>query len=205
LHLLRSAYFASIEHVDRQIGRILAAIPANTLVIYLSDHGDMLGDHYLFHKRAPYEASARIPMIIRMPPALAQPPRRILQAVELMDVMPTVLDILKIPPPPQGIDGVSLMPLIAGKTIERRYIHGENARLPPARSSFHFITDGSWKYVWFPESASEQLFHLDSDPGESTDLANDSGSSSVVYAMRDLMVQVLRGRSNLTNGRRLNI
>jgi arylsulfatase len=205
MHLFRSAYYASIEHVDEQIGRILRSVPANTLVLYLSDHGDMLGDHYLFHKRAPYEASTRIPMIIRLPPGLAAPSRKVRDAVELMDIMPTVLDVLKIPLPPHGVDGMSLMPLIVGRPLNRRYIHGENARLPPARSSVHFLTDGRWKYVWFPETATEQLFHIDGDSGETFDLAHDTESSEVVSAMRDLMVQALRGRSRLTDGRRLNI
>ncbi len=96
----RRAYYGSVTFIDEQIGRILAALKKrglydNTLVIFFSDHGDMLGDHHLWRKTYAYEGSARIPMLLRWPKAMGMDQQRgktLPQPVELRDVLPTFLD-----------------------------------------------------------------------------------------------------------------
>jgi len=204
MHLLRAAYYACIEHLDEQIGRILQDVPDDTLVIFLSDHGDMLGDHCLFQKRAPYESSARVPMIIRPPrgTGFERAGSSSDVAVELMDVMPTVLDYLDLPIP-TSVDGLSLMPLMRGDSLTRRFIHGENAKLPPMRSSMHFVTDGRWKYIWYPQRDREQLFCLESDAYEAHDLRGAPLARDALENLRYAMWKALSDRSELGYGARL--
>lgn len=194
MHLLRSAYYASIEHVDAQIGRLIAAVPSNTLIIFLSDHGDMLGDHHLFRKRAPYQSSVHIPLILRFPRTSRYAGMKIVNtAVELMDVMPTILDWLGSARSEQ-VDGQSLLPLLRGESIDRRYIHGENPKVPSIGSDMQYVTDGRWKYIWYPEAGRDQLFALDSDPDETVDLAAKLKHADVVRAMHEMLKEALGDR-----------
>ena len=121
----------TINHIDDQIGRILKEIPPNTIVIFLSDHGDMLGDHQWIRKRTAYEPSARIPLLIRFPHDAGIAQGHVLDDVaEIMDIMPTVLEVAKVPCP-DSVDGSSLFPLLRGeKDGWREYIHGECCNIP---------------------------------------------------------------------------
>lgn len=203
MHTLRAAYFALIEHVDDLIAPLVRNVPPNTLVLYLSDHGDMLGDHYLFRKRAPYEGSVRIPLIMRFPESSGMANTMVDTAVELMDIVPTILDYLGLPLS-GAMDGTSLLPLIRGESITRRFIHGENAFLPPLRSGMQFVTDGEWKFIWYPELGRQQLFHLNVDPNELDDLSEDANYSNRVALLRAHLVRVLNGRAErFTDGAQL--
>ena len=92
----RQGYHGSVSFIDEQIGRVLEALDARreldeTLILYFSDHGDMTGDHHMWRKCFPYEASARIPMLIRWPTGLVAAERGqvIDKPVEIRDVLPT--------------------------------------------------------------------------------------------------------------------
>ena len=63
----RAGYYGSINHIDDQIGRVLAALPPDTVIVFVSDHGEMLGDHQWIRKRNGFEGSARIPFLLRLP------------------------------------------------------------------------------------------------------------------------------------------
>src|SRR5699024_8124876 len=96
----KAAYYALITHLDHQIGRLLMALQEdgsydNTIILFTSDHGELLGDHHLFRKTLPYEGSAHIPFILADPGNRLTLKKNMLQAgvVELRDVMPTLLDI----------------------------------------------------------------------------------------------------------------
>lgn len=102
----RRGYYASISLVDDQIGRILEALPEDTVVVFSSDHGDMLGERGLWYKMAPFEPSIRVPLIVHAPQRFAS--RRVPQAVSLLDLAPTLVELgggrLEDP-----LDGVSLL------------------------------------------------------------------------------------------------
>jgi arylsulfatase A-like enzyme len=130
----RRAYYALITHIDHQIGRFREALHeygllSNTLVLFTSDHGDLLGDHNLLRKALPYEGSARIPLVAYSPPAFDMGFERgsvIDRPVELRDIMPTCLEAAGAPVP-QDVEGLSLLPLARGeKTAWREYVHGEH-------------------------------------------------------------------------------
>ena len=143
---VRAAYWAMCDLVDVQVGRILAALDEsgqrdNTLVIFMSDHGEMLGDHGIYLK-GPYfyEQAVHVPLIMRWPGQLAAG-RRVSSLTELVDLAPTLLDAAGLPLH-AGMQGRSLMPLLRGDpaAIERNDIYCEfsNANFsysPPAHTT----------------------------------------------------------------------
>jgi arylsulfatase len=193
----RSGYYALITHLDDQIGRLLNALQEygvqnNTVILFTSDHGEMLGDHHYFRKSLPYEASAKVPFIICDPGGvLGITPGVREEVVELRDVMPTLLDAARAEIP-ASVDGTSLIPLCRAENIAwRSYIHGEHMY---GSLSNHYVTDGREKYIWFSQSGEEQFFDLLSDPNECTNLAAESAAASRMAVWRERLVEELKGR-----------
>jgi arylsulfatase A-like enzyme len=132
---LRATYYGMIAEVDAQFGRLLDAVDADgrgerTVVVVTSDHGEMLGDHWLLGKVGFHRESYHVPLIVRTPapspapiasPPVASPPAAVgagavvHQPTEHVDVLPTVLELVGLPPCDQG-DGRSLVPLLDGRT-----------------------------------------------------------------------------------------
>lgn len=191
----RAAYYASINHVDDQIGRILAVLPENTMVLFVSDHGEMLGDHQWIRKRSAYEPSARIPWVMRFPKSMGIKPGQVSgKLVELMDVMPTFLDAAGLPIP-ESVDGKSVLPLLRGQNDGwRKELHGECADLPSTNSGVQFIVEERWKYVYFPGTGAEQIFDLQEDPQEMKDLAKVSKWAKELKRLRARLVEILKDR-----------
>lgn len=190
----RIGYYASVTHIDHQIGYLLENLKRNglydeTLIIFSSDHGDMLGDHNLWRKTYPYESSIRIPYLVKFPKSAGIKPGQVCSApVELMDIMPTMLEAAGIPIP-ELVDGESLYKLAHGKTDDwRRYLHGEHCKCYDEELEHQYLTDGKYKYIWFPRTNKEQFFDLVNDPDETHDLVNsDKHSSTVNEFKRELM------------------
>ena len=194
----RAGYFGCIEQIDHQIGRLLYKLPDNTIVIFLSDHGEMLGDHGWIRKRSAYEGSAHIPFIVWMKPQMfaefgIKPGTVVDDAVELMDVLPTVLDLAGLTIP-ADVDGVSLLDAMRGHRLERQYIHGECARLETIGSGMQYLTDGKEKYIWYPALAKEQFFDLSQDRNEQHDLASSGDYEDRIEIWRQRLIKELEGR-----------
>ncbi len=192
----RAGYYGLLNHLDDQIRRLLNPVRGvdhmtggNTVVMLTSDHGEMLGDHYLWHKIVPYEPSARIPLLVRAPDRFGIRPGTVIdEPVTLADVMPTLLDFAGIPVP-DGVDGRSLLPLLRGESLRwRRYVHIEHAPL------YHCLTDGREKYVWFVPDGREQFFRLSDDPMECRDLSGRAEERENVERWRRLLAAELKGR-----------
>ncbi|MEO1019187.1 MAG: sulfatase/phosphatase domain-containing protein, partial [Pseudomonadota bacterium] len=190
-----AGYFGCIEHLDHQIGRVLQHLPDNTVILFVSDHGEMLGEHQWIRKRSAFEGSAHIPFALRFPRSVAVSQRRRLNnLVELMDVMPTLLDLCGIAIP-ETVEGQSLMPLLRGDTTEwRSHLHGECSIMETLNSGMQFLTDARWKYIYYPGSGAEQLFDLTSDPQEMTELAQEPGHDEVLASFRNILTETLAGR-----------
>ncbi len=200
----QAAYYGLINHIDDQICRFLAGLGTspttgrsqldNTVVIFTSDHGEMLGDHYLFRKTYPYEASARVPMLIQTPPSMGIKPGAVHDApVCLEDLMPTILEMAGVPIP-DSVDGKSMLPLLQGKTEWREYLHGEHGQCYGKHQSNHYVTDGQMKYVWYTNSGEEQLFNLDDDPTECTNLAVLDEHAQTLELWRNRLIEKLKDR-----------
>lgn len=210
---LRSAqagYYGLINHLDDQLFYLLWDFKHRSgkrpwVIIITSDHGEMLGDHYLFRKCEPYEGSSRIPLLIQGSQNLGlQTGFRSQQPVCLEDIMPTVLELAQIPQP-EGLDGRSLVPLMRGETNSvRPYLHAEHAPHYTHEQGYHMLTDGRFKYIWRPYNGKEQLFDLAEDPYELNDLAPEESFQTELGLWRSRMVEELKDRpEGFSDGRSL--
>jgi len=212
---LRSAqagYFGLINHIDDQIYYPMAEFRGQSmdekrpwLIIFTSDHGEMLGDHYYFRKCEPYEGSSRIPFLIRGGGDLGlKPGMTCKQPVCLEDVMPTILDLAGLPIP-DTVDGRSLAPVMRGEDqLIRDVLHCEHATCYGKDQAYHLLTDGRMKYVWRPFDGSEQLFDLDSDPRELRNLAATAVRQTELAEWRARLIERLKDRpEGFTDGAQL--
>ncbi|MFC4986728.1 sulfatase-like hydrolase/transferase [Saliphagus infecundisoli] len=203
VHRARVGYYGSVTHVDRQIGRLLrAADLENTLVIFASDHGDMLGDHGLWRKTFAYEGSARVPLIVRPPDRVERPRgREVPRPVGLEDLLPTILEAAGVEVP-GSVDGRSLWPLMEGDAEWRSHYHGEHGPTYDPKTGTQFLVSEDAKYVWHPTTGDELLFDLADDPLETRNLAGER--SEELPTWRDRLVDRLAGRpEGFTDGDRL--
>lgn len=199
-HILRRAragYYGHLAHIDMQLNRFVEVLhefgeKENTYICFVSDHGDMLGDHHLFRKGFPYEGSARIPFLLAGPGLADHGGTARDEVTELRDVMPTLLDCAGLPIP-DSVEGRSLLPLAKGAQAAdwRSSLHGEHTLLG---QSLQWITDHRWKYVWLSKTGQEQLFDLRADPNETTDLAGDRTYADELSRLRRTLVDELRDR-----------
>ena len=120
------------------------------------------------------------------------PAHRSQSVVELMDVMPTLLDLCGIEAP-EGVDGSSLAgDILRAEELERPYVHGEHAFTP--EQSHHYIVTPRDKYVWFSQTGREQYFDLSEDRSEAHDLIDEPAYRERVAQMRAWLVSELEGR-----------
>ncbi len=175
----RKHYYANITFIDDMVGKIVAALKSkgmydDAIICFTSDHGDMLGDHNHWRKTYAYEGSSNIPFVLKWPeslPGQLKGGEYLKQVVELRDFLPTFLDFAgaRIP---EEMDGISVKALIENPHSEwREYIDLEHATTYSNENYWCALTDGVWKYIWFFRTGEEQLFNLEQDPGELTNLA----------------------------------
>jgi arylsulfatase len=206
----RQGYHGSVSFIDEQIGRILEALDTRgeldeTLILYFSDHGDMTGDHHMWRKCFAYEASARIPMLIRWPTGLVAAERGqvIDKPVEIRDILPTMLDAAG-----QGgrddMDGRSMLPLLQSSDAPwREFIDLEHNICYSPKNHWTALTDGRTKYIFHALDGEEQLFDLTADPHEQSDLAGESAHEDSLRLWRNRMIEHLaeRGEPFVINGK----
>ncbi|MBD0329225.1 MAG: choline-sulfatase [Thermoleophilia bacterium] len=166
LYALRRAYYGLVTYVDRKLGELLAVLEAtgqreDTVVVFTSDHGDMLGERRMVQKRVFYEWSVRVPLVVDVPGGDGG--AAVSHAVSLLDLVPTLLDLAGVPAeerlPAAGAN------VFAGEQPVFSEYHVEKVRAP----SF-MVRDGRWKYV-YTHGHDSRLYDLEADPGEWRDLA----------------------------------
>ena len=189
---MRAAYYGLINHVDDQLRRVLHAIGSvrsNTIIVFTSDHGEMLGDHYLFRKCRPYEPSARVPFLMSAPERFDLRRTSVVDHVAThADIMPTLLEMADIDIP-ETVEGSSLLPLMRGEQAPwRPYLHIEH---PPYH---HALTDGGEKFIWLPKDGREQFFDLTQDPTECRNLIDDPSWAGRVATWRAHLIEELKDR-----------
>jgi len=197
LRCARAAYYGMVNFVDDQLGRLFQFAPylRDAVVLFVSDHGEMLGDHHMYRKTWPYEASARIPFIVRPPDSWGIPGEVTCSTpVGLQDVMPTVLDAAGLDVP-ATCTGHSLMPIVRGEADRvRDVLHGEHAGCYRNEDGNHFLVDEGHKYAWYSQTGREHLFDLAADPREERDLARGSDAADRLEPWRRCLADVLAGR-----------
>jgi arylsulfatase A-like enzyme len=183
--LVRAAYWAMVDLIDAQVGRLLAALEAtgqrdDTLVIFMSDHGEMLGDHGIYLK-GPYfyEPAVHVPLLLALPRSATgeqQPVPRSRALVELVDLAPTLLDAAGLPRHP-GMQGRSLWPLLRGEAapethrtdIYCEYYNATPVHANPQGHATMVRTDHHKLVVVHgvePDPVCGELYDLEQDPGE---------------------------------------
>jgi arylsulfatase len=206
----RQGYYGSVSHVDEQIGRILEALEKRgwleeTLIVFVSDHGDMTGDQNLWRKSYAYEPSARIPMLLRWPKGLAGSERNAVHSepVEIRDILPTLLDAADSPLPGTPIDGRSLLDLVRGAKDWRRFIDLEHDVCYSPLNHWNALTDGSTKYIFHARDGEEQLFDLTQDRRELRNLATEPAHAALLSSWRQRLVNhlAIRGDRFVKNGK----
>lgn len=204
---MRVGYLGSVSHVDHELGRLKQRLRRmglleNTLLFYLSDHGDMQFDHHLFRKTYAYEGSARVPFVMEYPAGWERPTGIFPYVVGLQDVAPTIYDALGITPP-EGVTGRSVFAAMAGASW-REFLHGEHSPCYSLQEAMHYLTDGREKYIWFPVTGREQFFDLVNDRDELHDLATDPATAPRLAFWRQRLVDLLARRGDgFSDGRQL--
>ncbi|MGM9486785.1 sulfatase-like hydrolase/transferase [Ideonella sp. YS5] len=183
----RRSYYGMVSYMDDQVGRVLARLDAlglreQTIVLYMSDHGEMLGQHGIWYKNTFLEGSARVPVIVSLPSALGAQLRSVNAPISTIDLFPTLCELCGLPPP-ATLEGRSLIPLMTGQDAgSDRVAFSENNRCGiPAR----MIRTRRFKYCWYADGI-EQLYDMhgpDRDI-EGTNLVADPAYATIVQNLR---------------------
>ncbi len=177
---IRRNYAAMIENIDRHVGRFLDAVAArgetdSTIVIYSSDHGEMLGDHDRWAKQTYHQPSIGVPLIVAGPGVRRRATSEAL--VELHDLAATMLDYAGAPAP-AGMDARSLRPVLEGAATAHRPF------AISALGEWRLIRDERYKLV-LAAGVPPRLFDLVADPWEDRDIAG--AAPAVVARLRGLL------------------
>jgi arylsulfatase A-like enzyme len=178
---LIARYWGLNSQVDLSVGVILdkleeLGLADNTIVVYTSDHGDMMGAHRMVAKGVMYEESVRIPWLMRVP-AMGHRQRIIEQPVSQIDLVPTLLELMGRSEVAAGLPGQSLIPLVKGERVTEDHVFIEWGSKPRVRT---VVSPDGWKLCLSKEDKC-QLFNLRDDPYETTNLY-DSGKHETVIA-----------------------
>ncbi|WP_185983668.1 choline-sulfatase [Aureimonas mangrovi] len=182
----RRAYFANISYVDERIGELLEVLETtgmaeNTAVLFVSDHGDMLGERGLWFKMNFFEGSSRVPLMLALP---GDEGRSVETPVSTLDVMPTLCELVGVDlsDHAEWLDGISLLdvPENGREAVAMEYV-AEGSIAPMVA-----LREGRWKFTHCPADA-EQLFDLEADPLELHNLAGDPAHAETAARFRQMV------------------
>lgn len=205
------AYMGLIKQLDDHFGRLLGFLEARglmetTLIVFTSDHGDYLGDHWLGEKELFHEESVRIPLIVYDPDVAANATRGAASddLIEAIDLAPTFIEAAGGAPPAHILEGRSLLGLIRGQRpawrdaavsecdYAFRRARQQLGREPGATRAYMLRTE-RWKYIEY-DGFRPQLFDLRNDPHELDDLGGDPAAAKVREKLHERLFQWLRSR-----------
>jgi arylsulfatase A-like enzyme len=205
----RSAYYGLITQIDYNLGRIFAGLQDvdlfnETLILYTSDHGEYLGDHHMGSKGFFHEPSAHVPFVLRPPRSWDRRAQgtTVGDLATLADILPTLVTAAG-GTPSADCDGQDLLAAARGELDQpRRHLEfllggapalTRGARPLPASIG---LTDGRWKYLWYPQGGAEQLFDLGADPLECHNLAGIPAFAGQAETLRQELVRRHQDRSS---------
>jgi len=184
-------YHGMVKYIDDQLGRVLKKLDElgladETLVIFTTDHGDMVGAHGCIGKSiySFYDDLVRIPLVMRLPGRI-QPGRVVDQPVSQIDFMPTILDYVGLRVP-EKIHGRSMRPLVEGRHVEWRD-HAFCQRADAGR----MLRTERYKLVYRPKPRVVALYDLENDPHEDRNLAAEAAHAETVRQMHRRLLEVM--------------
>jgi iduronate 2-sulfatase len=170
---LLEAYYASVSYMDAQVGRVLneledLGLKDNTIVVFSSDHGYLLGHHNKFQKQHLFEEATRVPFLLRVPWLQDQHGKVVSQITELVDLYPTLAELAKLEAPAH-LQGDSLVSLL--EDVDNSSWPKQDA-FTISRSGGESLRNAKWRYThWGFGDRGQELYDLEEDPGEFTNLA----------------------------------
>lgn len=187
----REMYHASISFVDFNIGKIIQQLKElgeydNTVIVFTSDHGEMMGDYGTFQKGLPYDSAAKIPFIVRYPQKL-KPGSKEENFVDLNDLLPTFLDAAGVPyPNPEILPGESIFNRSGKKNRNIQYTeYGRKGR------RWISLRNRQYKYNYYYGGGREELFDMISDPDETKNLLYKDPDSTVIAIKASMNTQLM--------------
>lgn len=187
-----AAYYGMIETIDSHYGQVLRCLESlgenldDWIIIYTSDHGEMLGEHGIWEKTRFYEASVRVPLIIRYP-ARFEGGRVVTENVNLCDLFATLSELADIETP-DNLDSRSLVSVMSGDASG-----WDNESVSQMGSNHVMIKRDHLKYQYYGEGIPEVLFDLQQDPKETTNLAEDPSYREAMTAFRVRLAELGHG------------
>lgn len=186
----RAGYFGLITYLDDKIGHLLNVLDEigqaeNTLVIYTSDHGEMAGEHGMWRKSNFYEQSARVPLQLRWPGSLPAG-ARVPEVVSLVDLVASIRRAADVPDV-GGCDGTDLLPLACGEQLDWKDEAFSEYLAHGVSGPMAMLRRGRYKLNYYLDDAPE-LFDLEADPGEYTNLAKEPDMQSVLDHLRERLL-----------------
>ncbi|MCC7013241.1 MAG: sulfatase [Planctomycetes bacterium] len=190
----RDLYDAEIRHTDRELARLLERLERpdlrdDTLVVFVSDHGEGFGEHGLSgHGSALHDEALRVLLMVHKRDLGA---RRVRDVVRSVDVMPTILDVVGVPRGALALQGRSLAPLLAGRALALEPAFSHALSRNGQESRLWSVREGRWRLVWDDQRSSGALYDLESDPLELADRSSDQREIAermlgLLRAQRDL-------------------
>ena len=183
---LLEAYYASISYMDAQVGRVLDALEElglaeNTIVVFTSDHGYLLGEHHKFQKQHLFEEATRVPFIVSVPWMNKQHGKGTKHITELIDLYPTLADLSGLKAP-KNLHGASMVPLLENPSSDD---WKKDLAFTISRSGGESIRTHNWRFThWGFGASGMELYDLRNDPSEFTNLARDSDYSTTLKKLK---------------------
>lgn len=208
LRQMRAAFYGLMSEVDFHLGRLVDHLKAsgqydNTLIIFTSDHGEMLGDQYMWGKEVFFDPAMHVPLVVRDPRRQADATRGriVAELTQAVDVMPTILESARLDVP-RAADGQSLMPFLYQKTVddwreaafwEHDFRDVVNLRPETAlglvsdECNYAVLRGKTHKYIHFA-GLPPLLFNIAEDPHEMENLAGKPGAEKIMLSMAQAML-----------------
>jgi arylsulfatase A-like enzyme len=195
---LEEKYDGEVSFVDKYVGQVLdmlaeSGLDKTTTVVIFSDHGEAFGEHRFggermyFHGQTLYDELLRVPLMIRVP---GLQPRVVDGPVQLIDLGPTLCDLVKAPRPP-SMQGHSLLPVLLGEPQTPEKIYAELLPAPAWNHNWRALVDGNWKLIDKLSENTVELYDLSQDPTEQRNLA---------AAHKDVVTRLARAMKAILNG-----
>ena len=201
---VKATYYGMTSLVDASVGRILAALAQhglreNTIIIFLSDHGDYLGDHGFYGKGLPYDSVLRTPLICAGPGI--GPAQRITSMATTLDIAPTLLDMAQIAEP-EGVQGASMASMLQGiRAGQRTAVMTENDDdFVPMR--MRTVTTNRWKLTYYLDHEMGELIDRKNDPNELVNLWHDPQHVEIKQELMKMLLDMILRSIDTSNGRR---
>jgi choline-sulfatase len=206
-----AAYHTSVEFLDHSVGRVLEALERsgradNTIVVYLADHGYMLGQHGRFEKHCGFEPAVRVPLIVRMPGA-GRAGAATTAMVQTIDLAPTILDVCGLKAPPR-MQGKSFAPALRDPNAP----HRDHVVIEYSENAEAYIRTDRWKFIYCAGNRERKdgyvtanptpgrtirLYDLREDPGELNNLAGTREHAEQVEAFTRQLTEHLRSTARM--------